>query len=160
VALDASRCQLLSITYSKEALGNPSYNPILTVPIFAVLSQVYLGVILTMMMSDDDKDDTRLSADKLQSLLHETGCDPVDSEMIAAMKRLKVKLQAAIDNPCAGTITGAVREYDFFHAWLLHQQTFDQYLLAGHIKRQLPLEWPLWINYTRNFYARFERRIE
>lgn len=113
-----------------------------------------------MMSDDDNKDDTGLTPDTLRALLQETGCEPVDIAILASMALVKLKVQAATLNPCSGTITAAVKEYDVFLLELMDQQPFDQFLLATHMKRALPAEWPLWINYTRNFYARFKRYIE
>lgn len=112
------------------------------------------------MKDDDHKDGDELSPEQLLALLEEAECEPVAIEILATMAIVKTQLMAARSNPCCGTITDAVNGHDIFLKELLEQEPFDRYLLSTHIQRMLPEEWPLWVNYTRNFYARYYQLVE
>lgn len=112
-------------------------------------------------MSDDKHTDSdQLTPEYLMELLEESQCEPVPMDILATMGMVKMQLLAARQNPCCGTITDVVNGHEQFLGELLELEPFDQYLLATHIGRQLPLEWPLWVNYTRNFYARYSHQFE
>ena len=112
-------------------------------------------------MSDDKHTDSdQLTPEYLMALLEEAQCEPVSMDILATMAIVKTQLLAARETPCCGTITDAVKGYELFLGELLDQEAFDQYLLKAHMGRQLPQEWPLWVNYTRNFYARYSGHFE
>jgi hypothetical protein len=109
-------------------------------------------------MSDDKHTDSdQLTPEYLMALLEESECEPVSMDILATMAIVKAQLLAASENPCCGTITDAVKGHELFLVELLDEESFDQYLLKAHMGRQLPPEWPLWVNYTRNLYVRYSR---
>ena len=112
-------------------------------------------------MSDDKYTDSdQITPECLMALLQESQCEPLPVDIQANLAMFKAQLLAASQNPCCGTITDAVKGHEQFLGELRELEHFDQYLLAIHIRRQLPLEWPLWVNFTRNYYARYSRQIE